>query len=658
MTGLSIIDSNLIVTLDDNHKITNIINFLRRKKFILRKEVWIIPVRIEASTLNYNVNLIRTVQRYIENRFGAIQLDDTCERIIQDFDADRQNFENQRTEAERIKETDDNLLEKIPVSAFGNNPDTGSKWELKQFQKKSVMHGLALKNSANFSVPGAGKTWMAFATYFLARDRHDEPAVDRLLVICPKAAFEVWENEYELVTGNNHTEYVKRLSVNELESGIIPTIPREREIILINYDLVREERYEMALVEMLRNYAFYVILDESHKIKNKDSSQGGSAARLAEFASRRMILTGTPMPNFEVGLWNQFNFLFPNRNILGSYEDFKQRVGTRSPAVIHDIADRLNPYFTRVTDNQLDLPPVFDNILEVPMSPEQQEIYDVIERHVLDNDGNRRKIQAYSNWEDNMTYAIMASTDPSLFSDNHQYTNNLINLQEIGIEERVARYTEGEHSGKIDTLYSYLRDHVNMEEEKIIIWYNYRGTGEKIQTMIENQLHTQVRKYDGSPESIDAGREQSLQMFRRETGEDKVNVLIANPASLAESVSLHKTCHHAIYVDRTFNATHWIQSKKRIHRVGMPNVNTKYTILKSVFSPSSLHRDVDTTVDREIEISLNAKEEAMNGFLDDPGITVNETTYSWNDPPRPGDEQDYRGLMERIRRRLTNDQPN
>jgi len=90
----------------------------------------------------------------------------------------------------------------------------------------------------------------------------------------------------------------------------------------------------------------------------------------------------------------------------------------------------------------------------------------------------------------------------------------------------------------------------------------------------------------------------------------------------------------------------------------MPNVNTKYTILKSVFSPSSLHRDVDTTVDREIEISLNAKEEAMNGFLDDPGITVNETTYSWNDPPRPGDEQDYRGLMERIRRRLTNDQPN
>ena len=108
MTGLSIIDSNLIVTLDDNHKITNIINFLRRKKFILRKEVWIIPVRIEASTLNYNVNLIRTVQRYIENRFGAIQLDDTCERIIQDFDADRQNFENQRTEAERIK---DNKIE-------------------------------------------------------------------------------------------------------------------------------------------------------------------------------------------------------------------------------------------------------------------------------------------------------------------------------------------------------------------------------------------------------------------------------------------------------------------------------------------------------------------------------------------------------------------
>ena len=33
-----------------------------------------------------------------------------------------------------------------------------------------------------------------------------------------------------------------------------------------------------------------------------------------------------------------------------------------------------------------------------------------------------------------------------------------------------------------------------------------------------------------------------------------VNVLIANPATLAESVSLQRECHHAIYVDRMFKA--------------------------------------------------------------------------------------------------------
>ena len=34
---------------------------------------------------------------------------------------------------------------------------------------------------------------------------------------------------------------------------------------------------------------------------------------------------------------------------------------------------------------------------------------------------------------------------------------------------------------------------------------------------------------------------------------------------------MHRVCHHAIYLDRTFNAAHFLQSQDRIHRFGLPS---------------------------------------------------------------------------------------
>src|SRR5690606_7495942 len=47
-----------------------------------------------------------------------------------------------------------------------------------------------------------------------------------------------------------------------------------------------------------------------------------------------------------------------------------------------------------------------------------------------------------------------------------------------------------------------------------------------------------------------------------------LDILIANPAACAESISLHKTCHHSIYYDLSYNCAQYLQSLDRIHRVG------------------------------------------------------------------------------------------
>ncbi|MGR5874100.1 hypothetical protein ACT7DH_04165 [Bacillus pacificus] len=49
----------------------------------------------------------------------------------------------------------------------------------------------------------------------------------------------------------------------------------------------------------------------------------------------------------------------------------------------------------------------------------------------------------------------------------------------------------------------------------------------------------------------------------------EVEVMISNPNTLGESISLHQTVHDAIYFEYNFNLTFMLQSRDRIHRLGI-----------------------------------------------------------------------------------------
>ena len=79
------------------------------------------------------------------------------------------------------------------------------------------------------------------------------------------------------------------------------------------------------------------------------------------------------------------------------------------------------------------------------------------------------------------------------------------------------------------------------------------------------------KKYSGKIEIINgtvSGEDRQVAINNFKNGNSMV--MIANPATLAESISLHKCCQNAIYVNRNYNAAQFIQSKDRIHRINMP----------------------------------------------------------------------------------------
>jgi SWI/SNF-related matrix-associated actin-dependent regulator of chromatin subfamily A member 5 len=69
----------------------------------------------------------------------------------------------------------------------------------------------------------------------------------------------------------------------------------------------------------LKKYKWhYFIVDEAHKLKNKDSKI--SILSRAIQTKNRLLLTGTPLQNNLIELWSLLNFMMPQ--VFSSDEDF------------------------------------------------------------------------------------------------------------------------------------------------------------------------------------------------------------------------------------------------------------------------------------------------------------------------------------------------
>jgi SNF2 family DNA or RNA helicase len=98
-------------------------------------------------------------------------------------------------------------------------------------------------------------------------------------------------------------------------------------------------------------------------------------------------------------------------------------------------------------------------------------------------------------------------------------------------------------------------------------------------------------------------------------------VIIANPFAVSESISLHKACHNAIYLERSFNAAHFLQSKDRIHRYGLKEgIETHYYYLVSADSiDGTIHQRLYDKEQRLLEIIESMPIPLFDNYLDSDG---------------------------------------
>ena len=125
------------------------------------------------------------------------------------------------------------------------------------------------------------------------------------LVICPKAVLSNWCVEFErwlpnvnvILYDGNPTE---RKAIREDRMAA-----QTFNIVLTHYDMIMRDK------KVLAKYQWeYIIIDEGHRLKNKDSKL--SEIMRGHYQSRnRLLLTGTPIQNNLKELWSLLNFVLP-----------------------------------------------------------------------------------------------------------------------------------------------------------------------------------------------------------------------------------------------------------------------------------------------------------------------------------------------------------
>lgn len=490
--------------------------------------------------------------------------------------------------------------------------DLGWTGDLTPFQRRDIAKLVSLGHGANFSVPGAGKTRVALAAFSIFRRRS---RVQRMLVVCPKSAYEAWQEESE------------KCFADALDVQIYDGRPSSSaDVLLVNYE--RLDRSLGSITDWLESAPTMMILDEAHRMKLGTAGVYGAACMaLGPLSVIRMILTGTPAPNGPKDLESLLAFVWPGRGkrvvneaIDGGNLIYASRV--------------LKPLYTRTTKHELGLPPVSLGMRMVDLPPLHREIYDaIVGRFTARAERSRSDFDALGR---TVLRLIMAATSPALLSEGaSRYEPLSLQVPPLEISRNDPLHTllgslsEYEMPPKYQEVLAIVKENAE-RNRKTLVWASFVRSITTLEVLLTGFQPAVV--HGGT-----ADRDEQIDAFRNDPD---CTVLISNPATLGEGISLHQVCHDAVYVDRDFQAGRFLQSLDRIHRLGLaPDTETRITILAA-----------RGTVDEIVALRLNEKLEFMGKLLDDASVQRLGDPFEEPSVIAGMDAADVKALLDHVRK--------
>lgn len=492
--------------------------------------------------------------------------------------------------------------------------------ELRPAQLWVSFYMAMMQRVGNFSVPGAGKTAMVYGTFAYLSSPQQEK-VDKLVVVGPKSSFLAWKDEFKEVFGDKRELSVLDVQDSNFREEDMYKNTGQYNLVLVNYESL--QKYENPLSHII-NRKTLLVFDEVHKLKGVTAERPKYAQPLADLANYKLALTGTPIPNGYVDIYNMLNLLYKEE-----YKDYFgftiSELQNADMITADEVNEKLNPFFWRVTKEDLGVPMAEpDHIDKILASSKEQEVINILWRKY----GHQpfklyiRLIQVASN-PDLLKNAVNKAMFADVGGDQDE------NGKTLDFEYNDSMYDEPDYSADeleaIDSLTVSSKFTKAVEKaielihngHKPVVWAIFIDTIDKFTAEIEKKGY-KVAKVYGSVSAID--REKIIKGFQN----GEYDMLISNPHTLAESVSLHKVSHDAIYLEYSFNLTHMLQSRDRIHRLGLkPGTKTNYYYFELVGAQGQ-RQPIDEIIYNRLGEKRDLMIEAIEGTKLVPSFTESQ----------------------------------
>ena len=377
---------------------------------------------------------------------------------------------------------------------------------------------------------GLGKTIQALALLQLQKEKLKKNLVS--LIVAPTSVIFNWQREA--------SRFTPRLKIY-VHSGPERTKEiadfKKFDLIITSYALLWRD---FALLKEVPFY--YIILDESQKIKNPLSVTAKAAYQLK--ARHRLVMTGTPIENNLTELWSQFQFINPG--MLGTLNAFKEYYGKAIESdgdqqKAEQLRRLIYPFILRRTKEMVvkELPPKVENILFCNMNEHQQ--------------------KAYEKWRDYYRALILKAIDEKgLNRSKMKVLEGLTRLRQLAIHPAMVEQQYHQNSGKFEALEDILEE-VIQENHKVLLFSQFVKALSLVRKNLDER-HLPYLYLDGRTKK----RQELVDQFQQN---DKIKIFLISLKAGGLGLNL-TAADYVIHLDPWWNPAVEAQAIDRAHRIG------------------------------------------------------------------------------------------
>lgn len=453
-----------------------------------------------------NLDLINVIkERYPETIIMANMQDD-----MERFEAMKQSekIREQRAEELRRAETTDFKIKNIKEEPY-------------PYQRIGVEFFVnSLGRTILGDEPGVGKTCQAVC--YLAH-----MGLEKSLVVCPASVKYVWENE--TIRWTKLKPYVIS-GKTKLTMDII----NDHNVFIINYDILKKFK------DFLTNVRIEcMVLDEFHMVKNSSAKRTQLVKQMAAKIPSLLFLSGTPILNRPVELFNALSMLdpatwndwfgFTKRYCEGKLGRFGWEY--KGASNIEELQQRIGKYFLRRTKRDVlkFLPPKVRIDIPVELNPDIYKNYKLAEESFVSylQDIKKKKPE--------------------------EITPDINTLKLIKLNELRQLCS----AGKVESAKEII-DNIIDSGDKIIVFSTYNATLEKLQ------------EYYGDVAVMITGKtdvKERGDIVNKFQNDGKIRVFLGGMLSAGVGITL-TAASTVLFVDYDWVPANHLQAQDRLHRPG------------------------------------------------------------------------------------------